>query len=391
MDNRQVIRALIWSTFLAQTAMVIVAVATSFLAALTFKAPPFIVGLLGAAGNLAYAAACIPSGWLADRIGCRIAAASVAAMALLWPLMAFAPSLPALFALYMAAGFAIGFFWPPIEVWFANMAGESGPLLDKTLARFNLSWVSGYMLAPVACGYLWELSTSAPFILASAMALPVLAALALLPGAAPQAASSSPSDSPKPIPPAQLRWLKVAWLANSTMTLCIAGLTYIFPKISDAQGYSASLTGWLIFAPAAATLAVFLIFLGRRWNFGLPWLMASQAAAAFAALAPLSAASPHAFALAFAALGAGRGISYMASLSGSLTGSAHRGLRSGVHEAVIGLGLAAGPLIMGSAAQRFGLLAPFPAVAILLCAVMLAEAALLAAPIKSPAQSPSGP
>jgi predicted MFS family arabinose efflux permease len=69
--------------------------------------------------------------------------------------------------------------------------------------------------------------------------------------------------------------------------------------------------------------------------------------------------SPAGFLPAMVLLGTSAGFTYFSSIYYSLNTGENRGARSGIHEALIGSGIVAGPLTGGMVAQTWGLRSPY--------------------------------
>ena len=97
------------------------------------------------------------------------------------------------------------------------------------------------------------------------------------------------------------------------------------------------------------------------WNHSPGWLFAAQLAAAGALLTLSQASDPACYFILLPVLGIFSSLSYSLSFFYGLTTPSRAGKNSGLHEAVLSLGLMTGPLVCGAAANA---LPDWPAVAL---------------------------
>jgi len=324
------------------------------------EASPFALGLLGAAQFVLYAPVCVISGRLSDRLGRRFVTVAASAVLLsAWGGMALARSVWQLLPLAVLSGTGLALLWPPIEAWLADLAGDSVRLLNRHIGLFNIAWTVGLMVGPLVAGHLWESYGEGVFLIAAGTAL-VCLLLALLTPTAPTATEHA--DPPAQLPPQRVRWfLYMAWVAMAVAIFARGMIGACFPKLAVSLGFSPRLLSVLLFALATGQGLAFLVtrittvWQYRLWPLYLPPLagLAMMLIGAFTRNVVIFAGS-------FAIVGAAVGLSYMCGITYALqAGSEGRGKRAGVHEAIMGLGLVAGPLLGGLAGQYVNLQAPF--------------------------------
>lgn len=250
------------------------------------------------------------------------------------------------------AGFALAnaAFWPALQARLGDRA-PSAAALARSVRRFNIGWTAGKACGFLVAGLLFAYAPSACLPLAAGCAgLVLLCALADRAGAqAASAGSPPPEHRASERPPRAMRraYLLAALLANLVLWGSLATLKGLAPKLGAHLGLGPRATGCLLFA---ALVAQGLAFAGlgsaRRWAYrpGLLRLAAPSAALGlgFWLLAgQLGGGSALVFASALlgaALVGSAQAVTYAASVFYSLDYDEHRGLRTGIHEAVLGLG-----------------------------------------------------
>ena len=338
----------------------------------SFDADPLELGLIGTIINATYTIVCILTGRLSDRIGSRSlylpGAALVFAAAL--PIVYFSDSLADLYLAAPVLGVGLGFYWAPLEREMGEASGTRN--LWKTAGTFNCVWAAGICMGCLLGPGLYDqLGFKAGVILLLALSGSALALLAL-------PLRIEPRDKPDELKPAAVapnsaHLLMVAWVANFSAYFAFIGITNQLPYIGEKHlGISVAMIGLLAFSINLARFGGF--FTLRRlngWNHSPAWLFAVQLAAAAALLTLSQVDNPVYYFVLLPLLGIFSSLSYSLSFYYGLTASARAGRNSGLHEAVLSLGLMLGPLACGAAAR---LLPDWPAVAL-----AVAGAALLLA------------
>ncbi|MBC7287205.1 MAG: MFS transporter [Armatimonadetes bacterium] len=347
------------ASFAVDFAVSMVGLAIQFLG-IRLGAPPFVLGLYGAAGAGVYAVVCLAAGRLSDRFGRRISVVALSVVGVVWLFVGAQKTPMSLLAFIPIGSAALALFWPSVQAWLGDLSATPDRL-TKALGSFNVLWTAGLMLGPVACGYLWMLHYYSPFFAGTALVWTTAASLLAVPVIAVSRGSEEPGhqmDRPNPLADA---FLPVAWTANFASWYVAGSTRALLPKLADELGFTEVLTGWLVFSFYVGQAVTFLALRQmrgwqyRRWPLvaGLAWGLTGMALVAVAR-APLT------FAIGLAVAGASVGMTYVASLFYSLQAPLEqRGWRSGIHEAVVGAGLSTGPLIGGIAASFAGARAPF--------------------------------
>jgi MFS family permease len=389
--QRAGLRRLFASAFLADFGLYLVHTTVPF-KALRLGADPFVLGALAAASTGTYALLAGLAGRLSDRATSRsnVARVSCAGVVLACLLLTWAPRLGWMLLFMPIVGGSLSLFWPNVQ---ASVAERSTlGTLRVHLGRFNLSWSLGKSAGFLLGGLLvTTLGVPGTFTVACCVAVliffaipeppgtpagPIDALLRRSSGGVPGAATDEVSelareaaratiDSPSPSAPAELEALderaplfrRMAWSANCAAFGLGSTLIYHYPRLVSERGWSPRFFGLFlggVYLTQTLTFA-FLMLRPEAWRFRRLRLYVPQAVMLLAMLS-LPLASMGRVLVSALVFGAGLGICYYSSIYYSLHTHTSRGRNAGVHEALIGLGSMAIPLLGGFLARRLGTL-----------------------------------
>lgn len=293
-------------------------------------------------------------------------------------------------------------YWPAFQARLADR--EEDPVaLEGALRLFNLAWTSGKALGFLTGGLLFTLAPGACLWLVAAAGWTVVGCTLLDArwGAAPAPASegSDAADAPpkKPsrtsVPQARKRaFLLAALLSNLALWAAVSTLKGLAPTLAHGWGIGVTQTGVLLAATLGAQGLGFLLLQSGRWPYR-PALLLSAAPVACLGLVGLTFAHGLGLALPAAlAIGWAQAVTYAASVYYSLDYDERRGLRTGIHEAVLALGGTV-PILGGYLSDRSGdELAPlWLAIGIGVGAALLAAWLLARAPAAEASPTPEAP
>ncbi len=343
------------------------------LVALRLGAGSLQLGFVGA-GAFVYAATCVFSGRASEQLGrrasCALGALTAAAAGVS---MTAARSIPWLFALQCCASFGQGLFWPPLQAWLAEQR-DPRPLAGS-LGRFNFAWSTGLTLGPLVAGLLAGKAVRLPLSVAAAGYVGVLLMVLLI---APGDRATEDADArPRPRREA-LSFLYIAWVCNFASWFMSVGVKVLFPELAQALAISKPTLGWLIAAIGLGQMAAFWgLGRGRWWQYRLWPIVGAQAVGMAAMMLLAVGRTTPVFLVGMLLAGGMTGMTYTASLFYSLRApGAGRGVRTGMHEATLGVGILLGPLMGGWLADTTAnLRTPY----VLACAVIAATALAAAA------------
>ncbi|NPV47725.1 MAG: MFS transporter [Armatimonadetes bacterium] len=364
-------------SLLVDLAVSCVVLGAQFLA-IELGASPLVLGLIGTVGSLAYALSCVVSGTVSDRLGRKpLAVMACVVSAAVWLAMGRASNPYHLVALAPLSGAALAFFWPPAQAWLGELSGASPQRLNHNLSLFNIAWTTGIMTGPWVAGQTWEYGHVLPFVIGTALGLLGAAILLAIPARlanGPQPPAVSVSAPPRLVH----LFLLLAWVGNWASWYARGTVSTLYPKLGLDLAHSHALVGTLILILGVAQLLAFaLARFTVRWHYSLPILVAAEVLGLAGMAAGAWVHTPLWFAVAFSAIGICAGVTYVSSLTYALHGQASsRGKRSGLHEAVLGMGAVAGPLVGGVLGEAFGLRASFVAGAAAFAAAIVVQAVL---------------
>ena len=369
-EGHEALRSRLWSP--AQRIMVVsllvdlgiscLALAAQFLA-IDLGASPLLLGLLGTVGSLSYATCCLFSGAVSDRLGRKpLALLACVLSATVWLAMAYARSPYHLLALAPLSGASLAFFWPPAQAWLGELSGDSSRRLNHNLSLFNIFWTAGIMTGPWVAGRTWEYSHFVPFAIAAGLGYLAALVVAAIPAGS-RSEAQAPAVTVKVSPAMVHLFLLLAWIGNWASWYARGTISSLYPKLGLDLQHSHELVGRMMLVLGLAQLVTFAVArFSEGWHYRFGLLIGAELLGLVGMVAVVCVREPAWFALAFSAVGACAGVTYVSSLTYALQGlAASRGKRSGFHEAVLGMGAVAGPLVGGVVGQYLGLRAPFAA------------------------------
>ena len=245
----------------------------------------------------------------------------------------------------------------------------------KTLGTFNMFWTLGFMLGPLAGGYLYLVGPQVPFATGTIGMVVLTLALLLLRFTPSAVRDADPADSPRgrvQVDTARFRW--IAWTANFTAFLMIGMLNNQFPKLADVLLIRPDTLGMLLAIPRLLQMLVFLIARYTTWwQFRLRPLVIPQVTAVIGMIVVATQDSTVVLAFAFGTVGLLVGAAFSASQFYSFFQEERKGEKGARNEMIVGMGMVSGPLVGGLLAQLIGLRMPYVLCCVVLIAGMLVE------------------
>lgn len=307
--------------------------------------------LTAAAGGVVYIFASWQGGKLAQRYGCirlLVAGACIVIVSLSMGLAFPSSGMQVLVYGLWTAGICL--IWPALETLISE---GSGARLPQMVGIYNVTWAGSAAVAYFTTGILIE-----QFGMASLFWIPLWLTgieLALLPLVAnrlkkeagdPDAGPSGPAaHHPSAVHhPDAKRFLRLAWIANPFSYVAINTVIPLIPSITERLGLSTGMAGVVCSLWMFARLAAFAAFWHwRGWHYRFRWLAAACFLMIVCFFAFLLTHSISVLLLAQIGFGGSIGLIYYSSLYYSMNVTENQGKNAGVHEAMIGVGLFAGP------------------------------------------------
>jgi predicted MFS family arabinose efflux permease len=288
---------------------------------------------------------------------------------------------------------ATGFFWPPLMTWFTQGLDERG--LNRDIAVFNGSWMSGVLLGPPLSGALYHLNSGLCFLALNLGYALVLGILVLVirreaggenPGKAggagardiPAPPVSAPSARERvlpqpavPLAPARERamdWFRYRGWIGAFCGNCFLGvLNNILPlHIRDGLGYTERTAGMVLFIRCVSGLIAFTVLARISfWHFNRRWFLLVQGALVLCVLGFFLAGSlvPLYFVIIFF-YGFVNSCCYNNSIFHSSSTGRNIGKNLALHEVFLSIGSALGSAGGGFCYQRSGFAGTFAALGI---------------------------
>ncbi|HLZ19378.1 MAG TPA: MFS transporter, partial [Smithellaceae bacterium] len=308
--------------------------------------------MTAALGGFVYIIAAWQGGKLAQRYGCMkflYLGCFVMAVSLTAGLLFSSP--PAQIIVYCLWTAGVCLVWPALEAMISERAGAS---LPKMIGIYNVTWACGGAVAYFTAGILIE-----NLGMASLFWLPLgitVAEAAILPLASrylkqENLLQNHEKIQPAPVSPAHAkRFLLMAWIANPFSYVAINTVIPLIPSIAENLGLSTGQAGILCSLWMFARLAAFILFWQwTGWHYRFRWLAGSFLLMIACFFGFLTAGTIRVLLTAQLGFGLSIGLIYYSSLYYSMNVEENQGANAGLHEAMIGAGLFAGPAI-GAAA-----------------------------------------
>jgi MFS family permease len=322
-----------------------------------------VLGLLGAVWIGTYACAAFASATIAKRLSRGTMARGGCLLCVITSLgFAYTTTTWALVVLSMILGVGLAGFWPSVISWLGEDAPDS-TTLNTRLAHFSISWNVGFLIGYGLIGYVFEHSPQTAFIGPAAVFAVIIVLLWFsqrIAAAQVTAKTIRQAVATGPAVPKGRGFRKNAWLANFAINFSTAGAVALFPQLAMALHINPDVHGTMLAVARCAALVVFIAlqFL-TFWRTRLWSLWIAQAIAAVALAWFVWARADWMFYVAFALAGAVSGYTYQASIYFTLEETVEEGQGGGLHEAVLGGGMASGSLLAGWVGQHYSLRSPY--------------------------------
>jgi MFS family permease len=263
------------------------------------------------------------------------------------------PSVWTVLAVMLPYNFTSTMVWPAVESALSRAPGALK--LSSRMSLYNISWGSAGFVAFFTRGALEHLHWSMIFIAPAAASLvgAVLMATLTRPddwrGAAP--VDDDPADAGELAQPGMRDraavLLKMAWVGNALAYVAINVLIPVMLRLATESGVTdLAAAGAITSVWSFTRFAAFgLVWWWVGWHYNVRWLLAAQFALALTFFAMLTWHWAPALVVAQILFGLATALVYSSSLYYAMHVSDGHGGHAGLHEALIGLGIAVGPTI----------------------------------------------
>jgi MFS family permease len=302
--------------------------------------------LTAALAGIVYIIAAWQGGKLAERYGCirmLYIGAGVVILSLALGMISSTPTMQIMAFCLWTMG--VCFIWPALETLVSERAGTS---LPKMIGIYNVTWAAGAAIAYFTAGILIEkLGMRSLFWLPFGL---MLVELAILPWASNLLKKENDCqchEEPLPsvvYPEDAKRFLWMAWIANPFSYVAINTVIPLIPSVAEKFDLSTGMAGVVCSLWMFARLAAFAAFWRwTGWHYHFKWLAGSFLLLIICFFGILTTQSIGVLLIAQVGFGLSIGLIYYSSLFYSMNVTENQGSNAGLHEAMIGAGMFAGP------------------------------------------------
>ncbi|MBN1445594.1 MAG: MFS transporter [Candidatus Omnitrophica bacterium] len=306
------------------------------------QAGPFIIGLAGFTGNVAFTAGTLLLARYSQRKKTSVFIYVPAGIALLYLLIRFSP-MPLIFLFLFIAGALYAFFWPAVQRCFKEPGDE------LHIGIYNLAWSGGVICGAFSAGMLYALNYTAPFITAfilsaCAFFLIVLSRAELLA----LNKYSEKEESEKRLPAETVKEVR---LLNFLHFFAASSIFFLYPKLGLERGFSPQFIGSAAGILLICRFVVFSLLIDKPMIMHPARFIISCFLFFVSCCLTGLGGQPYAVIAGVAILGASGAVSY----HNSLLMHIKHGLKTEIHESIIGMGALSGALVTGLLGQILNL------------------------------------
>jgi len=261
------------------------------------------------------------------------------------------PSIWALLLIMLLFNFTSSQLWPALESAITRSPGRLP--LSSRIALYNLTWSATAFLGFLTVGTLANLWWGWVFVLpalASSCSVFIILRWAI-PAAligAQQVGDSAAADDPTAAAVQRARTLlHMAWIGNALAYVAINVLIPVIPTLTKVAGFGSLAAGAAIASlwPLSRTAGFGIAWYWKGWHFKVRWLLAAQATLTVCFALLLLRPNPLTLVCTQIVFGLATAFVYASSLYYAMHVSDGAGGHAGMHEALIGVGIAIGPAI----------------------------------------------
>ena len=281
------------------TAALIDVLNAAFILCFPYIALTLNAGTAGTAANFIGAASYALWCWVFSRIRLfrerrHTIAAGCAVVALAAMVLGGFPSVPMLLAAPAVFSLGNALIFPAMQAWFTE--GMDQPRLVRAMGGYSFAWVSGYLVGPLAAGWILnhtpgtpptELAHRIALLLNTAAAILLLVGASFLPdmfahhpGASPRVDPAAPTHIHR-VPPRTITcFMHLTWVSIFGAMYATGLVRFVFTELAKAEGIGSRSVG-AVNAVMYASLLILVFLLRTRtdWLFRFRWIAAVQLAA----------------------------------------------------------------------------------------------------------------
>ncbi len=313
------------------------------------QAGPFIVGLAGFTGNFAYTLIILLLARHSLKKKTPVFIYAPAGIALLYLLVRFSP-LPLIFPFLFIAGGLYAFFWPSVQKCFKEPGDE------LHIGIYNLAWSAGVICGAFSAGILYASNYTAPFIASCVLSV---CAFSLLVFSKRDLLSiegcSAKNEIEKKLPAGLIKEVR---LLSFLHFFAVSSFFSLYPKLGLERNFSPQFIGSVAGILLICRFVVFSLLIDKPMILH-PAKFIFSCFLFFISCCLIGLGShPYVVIVGVVILGASGAVSY----HNSLLMHIKHGMKTEIHEGIIGAGAFTGALVMGLLGQVLNLPAAFAVV-----------------------------
>jgi len=322
-------------------------------------ATAFHLGLMGFTWGISYSTACVISGRMADKFPRKLLltfALLVYSSVMISYIWCSTPR--QIILLGLLNGLGCGFFWPVFETFLHDKTNSKGT--KRRLGFFNIGWTMGLIFGSSVGGHAMRLGPRVIFGILSFIVL--LNIIFILTRQLEDSKDQKHIQEPNiyESTPNIIGYLYLAWVANFLVYFVGGATMSIFPKIARIEAISDGQIGMILaLINIGQGLTFFFLSKTAFWHYKFTPIIGFQAITIFGLFLLGISSNRIGYSFGMFFQGLGRGMAYTSSLYYGLSVSESKGANTGIHEMLIGLSLAFGPLFGGIIAQNISLKSTF--------------------------------
>lgn len=302
-------------------------------------------------------------------------------------------------SMYWTNALALGLVHPATVAWINK--GEKKHHLSRgvssNLIRFCVAWNLGVLSAQLSGGWLFLLGPKTPLVLATVMAglnlIVLFSMMRTFPdrtegeegpeiksGAVPPEQITS-TESSGGVPDLQSKtFVQLSWLANLAGAFSMSMILHLFPQLAVSLGVPSNQHGTILALMRVLIICIYFVLHNTRfWQYRYASTLTVQGAAVTGLLVLYFAQSTLSLYIGVVGLAILIGYDYFSGIYYSNSGNddRKRGFASGMHEASLGLGIAAGSVSGGIVGTFLGERSPYLLAVLVIIILTFVQARLI--------------
>ena len=329
------------------------------------------LGILGTVSSMGYALGAPIGGRVFDLWGERrvITVGAATQLLVLLACMQWHSSNHWLYLMGAITGASVGCLHPPViaRLTQGGLSRLGSRLTGRRLFRFCLSWNLGMIGGQIVGGWLFPFNPTLPLLVGVLLMVGVLI-LVRLPLTIPAPDSFPEAEQEVPVTPKTARtFVYLGWLANVASAMGLSVIIHLFPHLATELEISPPTHGMMLAANRLTVIAIYsLMYCTTFWRYRVFSALLVQLCALAGLTLLVYSRAVLFLTIGLVLFGLLSGYNYFSSIFYSTTtfGGQRQGIASGMHEASLALGFAAGALGGGLVSLWLGPRAPYQTVAL---------------------------